>query len=652
MGAGAAYNGPTGLYGWIRSNDARSLKLFAGFALAVQLLAAGILLLPLALFDPAHSPLFGLDGYLVRYVPIIFLLSVIVFAAQLFWYMQTVKNASGFVFVDDQDEPRLCRIIEPLIVLQGMPAPFVAVIETSQRNAFACGISRKRAVVVVTRGLLEALNDDELEAVLAHELAHVRNGDIRLMAAANICMRNMREFKKVDEYKFNLFAAVASVAIPALFPLIVLGCLVAQVGMRWAFASRLAITSSREFIADAQAAQLTKNPAALASALIKVDGQHRIDEMRREDDAMMIAGESEGKDASHPDVRERIDALARVTGSMVFNAPGAASPEALGGVERQAVFKGKRSAGVLARARQAVPGGLLGFSRKSHYMMLATIAAFLLINLPDIGSARAMAAKFDVRTIGVAFGISKVSCPGGADQKACLEDQQELHRTLKDQRGTLAGFMAGRSLAAAEGRSEEGALISPAVTAPRPYTGVSGKLTGVTAAMDSRGLFAEGMGTYTSRPPESLTIAEVVQVGCFPARLLYDNPEGQFPLDRATSGGFSIKRATVNAEGSLITYGDPGTPQWREWLLGYAERRESLLRSVYDNFGLAGLRMIAGAYDTPAHHDVLDDLRENAKDPSFMNGLDELAQAKLEALVRDPAGFVPCQAVRHGYGEQ
>jgi Zn-dependent protease with chaperone function len=119
------------------------------------------------------------------------------------------------------------------------------------------------------------------------------------MAAANICMRLARKFKTHDEYRFNLAAAALCIAIPAFFPVILLGGLAAQIGVRLAFASRLAITSTREFIADAEAAELTRNPAALASALTRIDGRHRIAHMGRDDDAMMIAGESEGKDASH-----------------------------------------------------------------------------------------------------------------------------------------------------------------------------------------------------------------------------------------------------------------------------------------------------------------------------------------------------------------
>jgi Zn-dependent protease with chaperone function len=632
---------PTGLYGWIKGNDARSLKLFAGFALAIQLLAVGVLVLPLTMFDEPHSPILGPLGYLTRYVPLVFLGSVAAFGVHMLWYMNTVKKASGFQFVDAGDEPRLCAIIEPLIVAKGMKPPYLAVIDTQQWNAFACGISSQHAVVVVTRGLIDTLNDEELAAVLAHELAHVRNGDIRLMAAVNICMRLMRTFKKAEEYEFNAYAAAICVAIPALFPIIVLGCTVAQLGLRWTFASRLAITSTREFIADAQAAELTRNPAALASALAKIDGRHRLPHMRRDDDAMMIVGESEGQHASHPGVHERIDALTRVTGSMVFNAPGAASAEALGRPDQQGLFGAKRTASIMARAREAVPGGILGFSRKSRWWMAAAVAGFLALNVSDLLSPRAMAAKFDVRTIAVAMGVPDMACLDQSDP-VCLARQEERIRSMQYQRGTLAGLMASTALS--EG---EGGLINPSRTAMRAYTGQSGKLTGVTAPLDNRGLFATGGGTFSSGVPEKLVIAEVDQVGCFQASMFYGEPEGHYSLGH-DGGDVSIAKYREWAQSSLPGVAIEGSDAWGEKLRDYPERRELVLKTAYDMFGLPGLQTLLAEYSKPEHAETLELLREETKDPAYLAGLDPLARAKVKSLLRDPARFIPCLAVKHG----
>src|SRR3954464_14381683 len=177
-----------GLYGHVRSNDARSLALFAGFVAAFHLLAALGLIVPLAMHDPEHAPLYGWMGYLVRWVPIVTVIGAVLFAVQMAWHTRTVRRRTDFRFVDDEDEPRLCRIVEPLVIAAGLPTPYVGVINSPALNAFACGIRQKDAVLVFTRGLIDGLDDDELAAVAAHEIIHIKNGDIRLIAATNVCL--------------------------------------------------------------------------------------------------------------------------------------------------------------------------------------------------------------------------------------------------------------------------------------------------------------------------------------------------------------------------------------------------------------------------------------------------------------------------------
>src|SRR5476649_2727205 len=109
-----------GLYGYVRSNDVRSVALFAGFVAAFHLLAMLGLLVPLAMFDPGHAPLYGWTGYLVRWVPIVTVAGAVLFAVQMAWHVRTVLRRTDFRFVDDHDEPRLCRIVEPLTIAAGV----------------------------------------------------------------------------------------------------------------------------------------------------------------------------------------------------------------------------------------------------------------------------------------------------------------------------------------------------------------------------------------------------------------------------------------------------------------------------------------------------------------------------------------------------
>jgi Zn-dependent protease with chaperone function len=450
-----------GLYGWIQSNNSRSLQFFGGFALAVQLLAIVLLCVPLAFLDEAHSPLFGPVGYLTRYVPLILVGSLGLFGAQLFWHMETVKKRAGFRYVDDADEPRLCGLLEPLIVEMRVPVPFVAVIESNARNAFACGISRRHAVVVVTRGLLASLNDAELRAVLAHELTHVANGDIRLMAAANICMSNLEELDRANILQFRHWLQFLwCLAFPVFFPLMLVGSLVGRLAMRTARRARYAITSSREFIADAEAAQITRNPAALASALVRIRDRGRIDGLAPKDDAMMISGAEHGDDATHPQIQRRLDALARVTGPMMFNAPGAPALADLGDAPRRAVF-GR----ALRDAEPEVTADRwewLGLDRTARWGLGGAFAVFLAMNVTNLTNPAAIAAKFDIRTFGTLIGVYQKPCVISAAQRSCAATAQEKNRARAAQRGTLVGTVIDARGVIYDPAPEPGAAPQPA----------------------------------------------------------------------------------------------------------------------------------------------------------------------------------------------
>src|SRR5205823_3053663 len=166
---------------------------------------------------------------------------------------------TDFRFVDDQDEPRLCRIVEPLAIAAGLPTPYVGVIDSPALNAFACGIRRKDAVLVFTRGLVDGLDDDELAAVAAHEIVHVANGDIRLIAATNVCLDTLKlvQPRPSTQPVKRIWEACTLPILAVMLPLVVVLILVIMFLRRLAVdgshLARLLIASAREFIADAEA---------------------------------------------------------------------------------------------------------------------------------------------------------------------------------------------------------------------------------------------------------------------------------------------------------------------------------------------------------------------------------------------------------------
>ena len=127
-----------GLYGHVRSNDVRSLALFAGFVAAFHLLAMLGLDRAARHVRSRHAPFYGWTGYLVRWVPIVTVIGGLLFVVQMAWHVRTVRRRTDFHFVDDQDEPRLCRIVEPLTIAAGLPTPRSATPRRSTRLSLPC----------------------------------------------------------------------------------------------------------------------------------------------------------------------------------------------------------------------------------------------------------------------------------------------------------------------------------------------------------------------------------------------------------------------------------------------------------------------------------------------------------------------------------
>jgi Zn-dependent protease with chaperone function len=402
-----------GLYGHVRSNDARSLALFAGFVAAFHVLAMLALVVPLAMHDPDHAPLYGWTGYLVRWVPIVTVIGAILFAVQMAWHVRTVRRRTDFRFVDDNDEPRLCRIVEPLAIAAGLPTPYVGVIDSPALNAFACGIRQKDAVLVFTRGLIDGLDDDELAAVAAHEIIHVVNGDIRLIAATNVCLDTLRllEPRPSTERLKRMRAAATLPFLAFMLPIFVVLVLVIMFLRRLAVdgshLTRLLIASAREFIADAESVRLTQNPAALVSALGRIEGRSVIPGLAAGQDAMMIDGAHEGAFATHPTIAERVAAIVSVTGSMALIAParrdtrppelstgdGFGRRSALEPEYLRAARQGANAA--LARVSVGREFNRLGLTREMSLGAVAAVGVFLWAHSADLRNPAVLAKSLD-----------------------------------------------------------------------------------------------------------------------------------------------------------------------------------------------------------------------------------------------------------------
>jgi heat shock protein HtpX len=173
---------------------------------------------------------------------------------------------NGSKEIQKKDNPRLWRVVENLAITDGLPMPKVYIMDDPAPNAFATGRDPKHASVSVTTGLLQIMNDTELEGVIAHELGHVKNYDIRVSMVAfaltavisliaDIMLR-MSWFSN-DDHENNQFTFVIGIIAAILAPLV-------------ATLIQLAISRQREYLADATGALTTRYPEGLASALEKI----------------------------------------------------------------------------------------------------------------------------------------------------------------------------------------------------------------------------------------------------------------------------------------------------------------------------------------------------------------------------------------------
>src|SRR5580698_1201076 len=178
-----------GLYTHIQSNKFRSMLLLGGLFLLVYVVVyAGALII-----EATTNPGGPVDYYLrVALVDVIHTLPYATGAAALwiviayFFHQKIIDAVTGGEDVTRQQEPRLYNLLENLCISRGIPMPKLKIVESDALNAYATGLNQRQYSVTVTRGLLNALNDQEIESVLGHELTHIRNGDVQMMVIAVI----------------------------------------------------------------------------------------------------------------------------------------------------------------------------------------------------------------------------------------------------------------------------------------------------------------------------------------------------------------------------------------------------------------------------------------------------------------------------------
>ena len=240
------------------------------------------------------------------------------------FHQSLIDMVTGGRLVTRQEEPRLYNLLENLCISRGVPMPQLKVMESPALNAFASGMNEKQYAVTVTTGLLNALDDAEIEAVLGHELTHIRNGDVRMLVIA-VIMAGVISF--FAEMFFRTFfysrgwgrssssdsdrgKGGAGIAIVIAIGLIAVAWFLSVV-------IRFALSRKREFLADAGSVELTKNPDAMISALRKIENRGELHAATSAVMEMCVDNPREGFAdlfATHPSVDSRVAALVNFAG--------------------------------------------------------------------------------------------------------------------------------------------------------------------------------------------------------------------------------------------------------------------------------------------------------------------------------------------------
>src|SRR4030081_2600898 len=176
-----------GLYTHIASNKFRSMVLLAGlFVLIYVLVYAGALIAEVVINSDASAQYYLMAALrdLLKAFPYATGAAALWIVIAYFFHQNMIDAVTGGEDVTRQQQPRLYNLLENLCISRGIPMPKLKIMESDARNAFATGLNRRQYAVTVTTGLLKALNDQEIEAVLGHELTHIRNGDVQLMVIA------------------------------------------------------------------------------------------------------------------------------------------------------------------------------------------------------------------------------------------------------------------------------------------------------------------------------------------------------------------------------------------------------------------------------------------------------------------------------------
>jgi heat shock protein HtpX len=301
-----------GIQGQIRKNNFLSVVLLIMFPLLLLAMVYAILL-----FGVSKNQAEANTGF-VSTVPYVLAGTGLWFLVAWMFHSSIIRIATGSKPLERKENKRVYNLLENLCISQGIQTPKIYLIEDDSLNAFASGLSPGSYSISLSRGIINRLEDDELEGVLAHELSHIRNHDVRVLIISIIFVGIFSFIAEMAFRSLRFASTGRSKDGKSMGAVILLAVMVSAVCYLISVILRFGISRSREYLADAGAAELTRKPHALASALEKISVDPAIEAIQSRDVAQLFIDNPKPSAhgfswdnlfATHPPINERIEIL-------------------------------------------------------------------------------------------------------------------------------------------------------------------------------------------------------------------------------------------------------------------------------------------------------------------------------------------------------
>jgi heat shock protein HtpX len=320
-----------GLYTHIQSNRRRSIALLIGLFFLVYVMTYAGALVAEALGRNASLNYLMTAAFrdFIKAWPFVTVGTLVwIFIAYKF-HQSIIDAVTGGRDITRTENPRLYNLLENLCISRGITMPKLKIADTDVLNAFATGMNDKQYAITVTSGLVKNLNDQEVEAVLGHELTHIRNGDVRMLVIAVIMAGAISFFAELF-FRMMLQGGLSwggrrsssdSDSKGGGGAIIAIVIAIALVAVAWllSIVIHFALSRSREYLADAGSVELTKNPDAMISALRKIEGRGELPGATSSVMEMCLDNPREGNSFAdlfdtHPPIDKRVEALIKFAG--------------------------------------------------------------------------------------------------------------------------------------------------------------------------------------------------------------------------------------------------------------------------------------------------------------------------------------------------